>query len=103
MEFRASAPVTGVLAQLSCLLLTTLKEGSEKEACSCHIPFIGVPKGWRGECPEAGQLGIEEDKILFLLLPLGHVSFCMSVPHLSASIFLLYLHYRCLQWRHAPF
>lgn len=87
--------------QLSCLVLPMLKEGNEREEYSCHLPFVGVPKGCRGECLEAGQLGIQEETILGLLLPLGHVSLCMSVPHWSAKTFLLYLPYRSLQWRQA--
>lgn len=91
------------LTQFSCLVLPMLKEGNEREEFSCHLPFVAVPKGCRGEYLEAGQLGIQEETTLVLLLPLRHVSLCMSVPHLSDKIFLLYLPYRSLQWRHATF
>lgn len=84
------------LAQFSCFVLPVLK-------FSCHFPFAAVPKGCRGEYLEAGQLGIQEETILAWLLPLRHVSLCMSVPHLSDKTFLLYLPCINLQWRPATF
>lgn len=68
-------------------VLPVLEEGNEEEECSCHLPFVGVPKGCRGECLEAGQLGIQEETILVLLQPLGHVSLCRSVPQTQALFF----------------